>query len=131
MEKKEDMTRTSGLTVFCIMLILGSFGGSVALPLFILGFEGPLIFLPFVEGLFIYNFYLAYNIWNLKKKSWILVKIWLLILFLFVTSPTILAAINNASESALYTLLMVSFEGYFVIAIFGYYLYKKRHLFVR
>jgi hypothetical protein len=130
MKKETTINRPAGLSIFCIMLTLGSAGGSIALPIFILAFEGPLIFLPFIEGIFIYNFYLAYNLWNLKKRSWSLVKLWLEILVLFVSYPTVSAAIHNASEEAIFILLFDSILGYFVIGLFGYYLYKERHLFV-
>ena len=127
---KENIKRPDGLTIFCIMLVLGSLGGSIALPIFILVFEGPLIFLPFIEGIFIFNFYLAYNLWNLKKRSWDIIKLWIEILTLFVSYPIVLAFINNASESAI-TLLFAFIPAYTTIGIFGYYLYKKRNLFVR
>jgi len=84
MKKENIINRPPGLTFFCIMLLLGSIGGSLGLPVLFLGFGGPLIFLPFIEGLFIFNFYLVYNIWNLRKKSWVLIKIWLLTIFFFV-----------------------------------------------
>jgi len=128
---KESIDKPTGLTIFCIMLVLGSLGGSIALLIFILAFEGPLIFLPFIEGIFIFNFYLAYNLWNLKKRSWSLIKLWIEILVLFVSYPTVSAAINQASGEAIFILLFNSIMGYFVIGLFGYYLYKIRQLFVR
>ena len=131
MKKENIINRPPGLTFFCIMLLLGSIGGSLGLPVLFLGFGGPLIFLPFIEGLFIFNFYLVYNIWNLRKKSWVLIKIWLLTIFFFAGFPTLSAKIFNAPETAFYTLLLNSYCEFFVIGIIGYYLYKQKHLFVR
>jgi hypothetical protein len=142
---KETLNRPSGLTILCIIMTLGSIGGSIALPFLILFMEGPLIFLPLIEAFFIFTLYLAYNMWNLRKKSWILIKIWIIILFLMVTFPTFMEAIsyinsiiNENYEMAEYfkftlltMLFSVSLDGYIVIGIYGYYLYKQRNLFVK
>jgi hypothetical protein len=129
-EKKVKIERPSGLVALCGMLALGSIYGSIFLPIFILGFGGPLIFLPFIEGIFIFNFYLAYNLWNLKKRSWGIVKLWIEIMILFVSYPAVIS-IYNGVEQFLSLFFDVSIPGYITIGIFGYYLYKKRDLFVR